>query len=261
MFSRINGINISQKEIIIPSSIPLQITPSYAESSIIDIVGFPYLGVLTITTTGTAYNVTPNVSFTANVQIWGAGGGSNPSIGGGGGFTTGIVKFEAGVSYNVVVGTAGSSGTGGGGSGIEYLANSNPILIAGGGGGGGSGVGGAGGGLFAANGTGTGATSYAAASPGVYRTGGPAASVFGMGYGGSGTGGGGGGMYGGAGNGAGGGGGSGWISPGPTVVTGNTITGSGSSAANPSADARIAAGPNYGNGANNGLIVITVLNT
>jgi len=103
-------------------------------------------------TTGTTINITTNgvytitalADFSANVQIWGAGGGGYGSSarGGGGGYATGIVAFKSGVSYNVVVGSGGAgvpadrgAAGGGAGSGIEFLSNSLPILVAGGGGG------------------------------------------------------------------------------------------------------------------------------
>lgn len=234
--------------------VPVRVTPTLSGSSLLELTQNNNILVIPA---GTAYNLTPNVTFTANVMVWGAGGGSTPSLGGAGGFSTGIIQFEANVAYNVAAGNTGVGG--GGGSGIEFLVNANPIIIAGGGGGGGSAVGGAGGGLFAANGTGLGATAYGKASPGIYRTGGPGTgAAFGMGLGGTGTGAGGGGMYGGALNAAGGGGGSGYLNNDVVVVgSGNTITGSGVNAANPSAPIR----GNFGNTANNGLIVITLLNT
>jgi hypothetical protein len=182
-------------------------------------------GVLTISSNG-AYNLTPTNTFSANVMVWGAGGGSSTGNGGAGGFSTGLMTFLANVSYNVVVGRGGSSGTGGGGSGIEYLANANVIIVAGGGGGAGSGRGGAGGGLAAQNGAGAnGATAYGAASPGGFKFGGPSASVFGFGGGGGGTGGGGGGLYGGAASASGGGGGGAYLEE--TILSfSNTQTGS-----------------------------------
>jgi len=98
---------------------------------------------INITTNG-AYTLTAMTDFSANVQIWGAGGGGYGSVGtgGGGGYTTGILAFKSGVQYNVVVGSAGAgipadrgaSGAGAG-SGIEFKINSTPILVAGGGGG------------------------------------------------------------------------------------------------------------------------------
>lgn len=249
--SRLCTISGDEKKLRILDSVPVQIAPALGGVTLFDF-SQSNNGILVVTA-GTAYNITPNVSFTANVVAWGAGG--SPAAAGGGGFSTGTIQFQAGVSYNVAAGSAGASSSGGGGSGIEFLANANPILIAGGGGGGASG--GAGGGVFAANGTGLGATSYGAASPGTYRTGGPGTgSSFGMGFGGTGTGAGGGGMYGGALNATSGGGGAGWISP-SIDPTGNTITGSGASAANPSHPLR----GNFGDAANNGLIVITILNT
>jgi hypothetical protein len=182
-------------------------------------------GVLTVNSNG-AYNLTPTNTFSANVMVWGAGGGSSTGNGGSGGFSTGLMTFYANVSYNVVVGRAGASGTGGGGSGIEYLANANVIIVAGGGGGAGSGLGGAGGGVFAQNGAGAnGGTAYSATSPGGLRFGGPAASVFGFGGGGGGTGGGGGGLYGGGASASGGGGGGAYLED-RILFVANTQTGS-----------------------------------
>jgi hypothetical protein len=95
-----------------------------------------------ITTNG-AYTLTPLGDFSANVQVWGAGGGGyGGGTGGGGGYSTGIISFKNGVQYNVVVGSAGAStpsgraaSGAGAGSGIEFKTNSDPIIVAGGGGG------------------------------------------------------------------------------------------------------------------------------
>ena len=165
------------------SSTVINISPAIIDGN--TIVNFKAIGgVLSVNANG-AYNLTPTNTFSANVMVWGAGGGSSTGNGGAGGFSSGLMTFFANVSYNVVVGRAGASGTGGGGSGIEYLANANVIIAAGGGGGAGSGNGGAGGGLVAQNGAGAnGATAYSATSPGGFKFGGPAASVFGFGGGG-----------------------------------------------------------------------------
>ncbi|NBP66376.1 MAG: hypothetical protein EBU66_17240, partial [Bacteroidetes bacterium] len=48
-------------------------------------------GVLTLP--GGTYNLTPNTTFTANVLIWGAGGGSSTGNGGAGGFSTAYMRF------------------------------------------------------------------------------------------------------------------------------------------------------------------------
>lgn len=129
---------------------------------------------INITTTG-SYTLTAMADFSANVQIWGAGGGGlfTSGTGGGGGYSTGIIAFKSGVQYNVVVGSAGAGGTAdrgsagaGAGSGIEFKTNSTPILVAGGGGGGVSGApgsdrcGGGGGGTTGQNGVPTGAGGY-----------------------------------------------------------------------------------------------------
>lgn len=95
-----------------------------------------------ITTNG-AYTITPLGDFSANVQVWGAGGGGyGGGTGGGGGYSTGIIAFKTGVQYNVVVGSAGAStpsgraaSGAGAGSGIEFKSNSTAIIVAGGGGG------------------------------------------------------------------------------------------------------------------------------
>lgn len=205
------------------SSAVINISPAViAGNTIVDLQSLG--GVLSINANG-AYNLTPNTTFAANVMVWGAGGGFSTGNGGSGGFSTGSFTFHANVSYNVVVGRAGSSGTGGGGSGIEYLANANAIIVAGGGGGGGSAQGGAGGGVVAQNGAGAnGATAYSATSPGSFKVGGPSASVFGFGFGGAGTGAGGGGLYGGGAAAAGGGGGGGYLET-NILFSGNTQTG------------------------------------
>ena len=213
------------------ANVQFTISPAYPVTGC-TVVNFANVGGVVSLTTGAAYNLTPNTTFTANVMIWGAGGGSfsgSSFNGGGGGFATGIITFFANVSYNVVVGVGGTtSGTGGGGSGIEYLANANVFLVAGGGGGVGSGgAGGAGGGWFAANGAGgTAATAFSATSPGALRRGGDGAGGSGFGNGGGTNGGGGGGLYGG-GTSTGGGGGGGGFADATLVASSNLQTGSG----------------------------------
>ena len=242
-----------------PTSVPIQISPAVGGNTTLDIRSLN--GILSLYSNG-SYNLTPNITFSANVMVWGAGGGFSTGNGGAGGFSSGLMVFFANVSYNVVIGRAGSSGTGGGGSGIEYLANANVIIVAGGGGGGGSAQGGAGGGIFAQNGAGgNGATAYSATSPGSFKVGGPSASVFGFGFGGAGTGGGGGELYGGAASASGGGGGGGYLES-RILFTANAITGvnttpgfSGYPNRYTSGDGGIAPATVAGDG----LIVITVL--
>lgn len=117
------------------------------------------------------YTITPLGDFSANVQVWGAGGGGSVDggTGGGGGYSAGIVSFKSGVSYNVVIGSGGfgspssrASGAGGAGSGIRFVSNSTAVIVAGGGGGGYSAgrVGAGGGGTTGQNATPTGAGGY-----------------------------------------------------------------------------------------------------
>jgi hypothetical protein len=131
-------------------------------------------GALTLGTSNT-YTIIPNTTFTANVKMWGAGGGQgtqDSSKAGAGGFSSGIMTLTAGQTYTLLVGGGGKTGgggtaLGGGGGGSESLrgggggysgifisgiAQANAILMAGGGAGsGGNGgnlsVSGAGGGL------------------------------------------------------------------------------------------------------------------
>jgi hypothetical protein len=88
--------------------------------------------------------ITPLSTFTANVVMWGAGGGAtyNQSAGAGGA-SNGLITFEAGVEYDFIVGSGGNggagnrdAGAGGAGSGIQFKSNTTPIMVAGGGGGG-----------------------------------------------------------------------------------------------------------------------------
>lgn len=117
------------------------------------------------------YTITPLGDFSANVQVWGAGGGGSVDggTGGGGGYSAGIVSFKSGVSYNVVIGSGGfgspsgrASGAGGAGSGIRFVSNSTAVIVAGGGGGGYAAgrVGAGGGGTTGQNATPTGAGGY-----------------------------------------------------------------------------------------------------
>lgn len=216
-----------------------------------------YNGVLTLSANG-SWNLTPITTFSANVMAWGAGGLNNGAANGGaGGFSTGIMTFFENVSYNVVVGRAGvATGGGGGGTGIEFIANLAPIIVAGGGGGGGSGRGGAGSGYIAQNSaaSGTGASAYGSTSPGSYRGGGA-----GLGTGFSGPGGGGGGLYGGATNGGGGGGGGGFIDT-PALVLSNTITGTNNTPPLSDYTGRGTGGDGGVSGVvGDGIIIITVL--
>jgi hypothetical protein len=122
--------------------------------------------------TSATYTIVPTSTFTGNITMWGAGGGSGAQggSGGGGGYSTGLFAFQSGQSYFILVGQGGRSGgggtaLGGGGSGDAFrgggggytglfsgtsAVQANSIMLAGGGGGGGggggSGPGGAGGG-------------------------------------------------------------------------------------------------------------------
>ena len=121
----------------------------------------------TIETTGVS-KFTPTENFTATVKMWGAAGGNGTgSFGGRGGYTEGTYEFQAGTTYQILVGQGGKSNNGtsggvdtrtGGGGRVGVTANgndfratgggytglfdttilqSNALLIAGGGGGGG----------------------------------------------------------------------------------------------------------------------------
>lgn len=264
---RLGSVNYAQREQNLGYNIPFSLTiyPASANinSSITNVstlggpIRFGYNATLGLD--ATYYTFRPSASFYANVMLWGAGGGAggvNGSIfGGGGGFTTGIVYFVSGTSYNIVVGTAGtrtnflagagaSAGGGGGASGIEYLANAIPIIIAGGGGGGGVQFAGGGGGGYAGeagapSANNMGSATGLATSPAAFKVGGVGTAnsaypiysgggVGGIGYapGGNanGGGGGGGGLYGGAGGAApaGGAGGGGFIDF-YNVVSGNYV--------------------------------------
>lgn len=260
--SRVSTINtdIRKKK---NNSVTITVSPAIDGRTTFDLSRI-YSGTLTLSSFG-AWNLTPNTTFSANVLIWGGGGSAQPANGGAGGFSTATMVFKENVSYNVVVGRAGASGSGGGGSGIEYLSNSIVIIGAGGGGAGGSGIGGAGGGLVAqsAPSGGSGASAYDRASPGGLRFGGPSASTFGFGAGGAVSSplvGGGGGIYGGAASAGGGGGGGGWIES-TELLLANTQTGTNTT---PPFSTYSGRGTN-GNGApsgsfgGDGLVVITVL--
>ena len=121
----------------------------------------------TIETNGVS-KFTPTENFTATVKMWGAAGGNGTnSFGGRGGYTEGTYEFQAGTTYQILVGQGGKSNNGtsggvdtrtGGGGRVGVTANgndfratgggytglfnttilqSNALLIAGGGGGGG----------------------------------------------------------------------------------------------------------------------------
>ncbi len=104
---------------------------------------------------GSTYGVT-----SANVQLWGAGGGTasgglyNCSSGGSGGYVTGTLAVTAGSAYSIVVGIGGTttattvyggggsggySGYSGGGGGRSAIINASSVEVATAGGGGGSG--------------------------------------------------------------------------------------------------------------------------
>ena len=90
------------------------------------------------------WTITPIVNFTANVKMWGAGGGAAGGNGGAGGYAQGQLYFYSNSSYQLTVGMLGSgttasrsAGAGGGSTGIKIVSGSVPILITGGGGGGG----------------------------------------------------------------------------------------------------------------------------
>jgi len=87
--------------------------------------------------------ITPISTFTANVVMWGGGGGATGAgPGGAGGSSTGRITFESGVEYDFIVGSGGfggasnrDAGSGAGGTGIQFRSNTLPIMVAGGGGG------------------------------------------------------------------------------------------------------------------------------
>lgn len=264
--SRATTTVVSGRKKIIPN-VQFTISPAYPETSC-TIVNFANANGVISLTRGATYNLTPNTTFTANVMIWGAGGGASSGAGGGSGFATGTITFLANVSYNIVIGTGGaSSGAGGGGSGIEFLANANVFMVAGGGGGGApGGAGGAGGGWLAANGAaGTRGTAFESSSPGTLRRGGDGAGGAGFGNGGAGVGGGGGGIHGGATSPGGGGGGGGFYDARLTSAA-NLQTGSGIFAAG---NTMVSYAATYGQGGSpsaplsavgsNGAIIITLM--
>lgn len=125
------------------------------------------LGSINVGTHG-VWQLTPRSAFTVTLKMWGASGNTaTPAtyLGGGGGFSSGSMFVEPGITYIMVVGQGGVSVTGsigarvigGGASGRSQLATTispcggglsglfsssyvqqNAIMIAGGGGGGGS---------------------------------------------------------------------------------------------------------------------------
>jgi hypothetical protein len=286
---RIGVISASSQKSVVSQNLPIRLAVTGGAS--VPFTNFNSLGgILKIGYNGNlsagAYNLTPNVTFTANVSVWGAGGGGSAfGTGGGGGFTSAIVRFVANTSYNIVAGTGGSVGSGGGaggggGSGVEFISNSMVILSAGGGGGcGTSGVGGAGGG-FSGQPTTLGATAANSAPNGTTRQGGAGlpstggitgAGGTGMGAGGagygSGSGGGGGGVLSGGGGssaGVGGGGAAGFLEL--LAIYGNNVgsylSATSNSAGNPSNPLRRGAGEGglQSTPGNDGLIIIRALN-
>lgn len=132
-------------------------------------------GPLILDTAGT-WTMTPISSISANVKIWGAGGGgnymwvANTNAGGGGGAATAGVTFDTTKTYTLIVGEAGSTGSlytgSGGGAGTGINNGTAHVLIAGGGGGGFGGYGGGGGGTTG----GTGTDDYGEGYPGMGGT-------------------------------------------------------------------------------------------
>lgn len=189
--SRVVISNIAQNTTFINST-TLQFTTQSR------VAGNYLIGVQNYTTTNSYIISTPGIYYfssidaTANVtvKIWGAGGGNNTTgfggAGGSGGYSSGDISFQSGTSYIAVVGQAGrssgpsrlilggggtgavtpvgTSGSGGGYTGIfaNEISQAGAVIMAGGGGGGavgtvgGSGAaygaGGGGGGLLAQNG-------------------------------------------------------------------------------------------------------------
>ena len=141
------------------------------------------------------WRITPNSTFYAELQMWGAGGGCDGALSsGGGGFSTGIYKFEPGITHVIWVGQGGQSytvrtqafggggaagalGWGFGGGGLTGMfktsvTQANSIIIAGGGGGANSfGSGGGGGGLTGGNGSNSGGTGGSQSAGGLYGSG------------------------------------------------------------------------------------------
>ena len=68
-------------------------------------------GPLLLSTFGT-YKIVPGANISLNAYLWGAGGGSNGvgGNGGSGGFARGTVLFQAGISYDLLVGSGGTFG-------------------------------------------------------------------------------------------------------------------------------------------------------
>ena len=229
---------------------------------------------LNIGTTGT-YTITPSTTFTADIKMWGAGGGAGAQggSGGGGGFSSGRYTFQSGSTYYILIGQGGRAGaggtaTGGGGSGDTHrgggggytglftgssAAHANALIIAGGGGGAGggsgSGPGGAGGGTTgqAGNGGSGAQPGGGTQSAGGAASGGSSSAAGSALTGANGLSGGGGGYYGGGSGGdhgqyaPGGGAGSGYIG-GTGISNGVTTTGATTTPANSSDSVRSGAG-------------------
>lgn len=107
-------------------------------------------GALNLGTAGT-YTITPDSDFTANVVMWGAGGGTTNygagTDGGAGGCSIGDVSLESTKTYQFIVGSGGAGGNaaraggaGGAGTGIQITPSNTAVMVAGGGGGGLSGA-------------------------------------------------------------------------------------------------------------------------
>ena len=96
----------------------------------------------TIETNGVS-KFTPTENFTATVKMWGAAGGNGTnSFGGRGGYTEGTYEFQAGTTYQILVGQGGKSNNGtsggvdtrtGGGGRVGVTANANDFRATGGG--------------------------------------------------------------------------------------------------------------------------------
>jgi hypothetical protein len=211
-------------------------------------------GPLSLNVSG-SWTITPRSSFTGKVKMWGGGGGAYTQqvgvtvTGGSGGFSSGSVSFESGVSYRIVTSLNGNGavGNGGGLAGVfsSSIAQQNSIMIAGGGGNGHAynsniyGNGGAGGGSSGQDGTartsnqnGGGGSQTAGGFASAYNSV-PAGSALQVNGGNGGAG-----YWGGGSENAGGaGGGSGYIHP-TKVTNGITVTGNYTTVAN-SSDADI----------------------
>jgi hypothetical protein len=126
-----------------PSSYVFTISPAVNGKTTWDVA---VDGALSLANSGT-WTIIPTYTYSLNVVMWGAGGGSVSYganyYGGGGGSSNGFVTLSAGVSYDFIVGEGGNgvaanrnAAGGGGGTGIQFTSNTTPILVAGGGGGG-----------------------------------------------------------------------------------------------------------------------------